>query len=377
MEKKFKIELNKPFFDESDKRAVLAALRNEDIAGDGFYGKKLRKELQSSLNVKYALPTPSGTAALELAIMALNLGKGDEVILPSFNFSSGALAILRAGARPVFADIDRETLCLESKSIRHMITGKTRAIMVVHYAGHACHMDSILELAQKHNYKVIEDAAHALGGKYRGRPLGTLGDIGCFSFHGTKNIVTGEGGAFVTNSDEIFRKAEIIREKGTNRADFLRGEIDKYSWVSPGSSYLLSDILAALAVSQIKKLKKISRFRRRNAEYLLKKLSDLRCKLELPNVKPYADSCWHIFALLVEPKERRNFIDFLQSKGIKAYSHYVPLHSSPMGKKLGCADVNLPNTDFISQSIVRLPIHPSLTKKDLNYISDKIHDFFQ
>lgn len=377
MSKKIKIQLNKPFFDKSDERAIVRALSKEEVSGDGFYSKKLQEELRLKLKVKYVLPTPSCTAALELAIMSLDLKKGDEVILPSFNFPSGATAILRGGAVPVFADIDRKTLCMESEFAGKMVTSKTRAIMVVHYAGHSCEMDSILRLARKHNCYVIEDAAHAIGAKYNNRPLGTIGDIGCFSFHGTKNIVTGEGGVFITNNDEIFRKAEIIREKGTNRAIFLRGEVDKYSWVSDGSSYLLADILSALAVSQIKKLRKITILRKRNAEYLLKKLFDLKNKVELPSVKSYTDSCWHIFAILVDKDNRSNFINFLKNKGIKSYSHYIPLHSSYMGKKLGCDKIILPNTDFISESIVRLPIHPSLAKKDLDYISDKIHEFFR
>ncbi len=370
----YKIPFNKPFLGKEEERLVVRAMRSGQTTGDSFYGRELRELMQKKLKVRYVLPTPSGTAALELAIMALGLGKGNEVILPSFNFASGATAILRAGAKPVFADIEKETLCLDPEAIAKAISPRTHAIMVVHYAGHACDMAAILKLAKKHNCKVIEDASHAIGAKYKGKYLGTIGNIGCYSFHGTKNIVTGEGGAFVTNDEKIFRQAEIMREKGTNRSAFIRGEIDKYSLVSLGSSYLLSDVLAAMAIAQFRKLDKITALRRRHAQYLLRKLADLKTKMQLPMVKPYADSNWHIFALLVNPKKREKFIQFLKQAGIKTLSHYVPLHSSPLGKKLGWAKAKLTNTDLVSQSIVRLPLYPALTKENLDYMVKKVHE---
>lgn len=370
----YKIPFNNPFFGKEEPEMILRAIKDKQTTGDSFYGKALRELMQNKLKVRYVLPTPSCTAALELAIMALELGDGDEVILPSFNFASGATAILRSGAKPVFADIEKETFCLDPKSVEKFINPRTKAIMVVHYAGHACDMDAILKLAKKHNCKVIEDAAHAIGARYKGRYLGTIGDIGCYSFHGTKNIVTGEGGAFVTNDEKIFRKAEIIREKGTNRSAFIRGEIDKYSLVSPGSSYLLSDILAAMAIAQFRKLDKITALRNKHARYLLGKLRDLKAKLILPIVKPYAATNWHIFSFLVNSRMRDKLIQFLKNEGIESSSHYVPLHSSPLGKKLGWAKSELENTDWVSQSIVRIPIYPSLRKEELDYISDKIHE---
>lgn len=369
-----KIPFINPFFGKEEPEMVLRAIKAKQTTGDSFYGKALRELMQKKLKVRYVLPTPSCTAALELAIMSLELGEGDEVILPSFNFASGATAILRSGAKPVFADIEKETFCLDPKSVEKFINSRTKAIMVVHYAGHACDMEAVLKLAKKHNCKVIEDAAHAIGARYKEKYLGTIGDIGCYSFHGTKNIVTGEGGAFITNDEEIFRKAEIIREKGTNRSAFIRGEIDKYSLVSPGSSYLLSDILAAMAIAQFKKLDKITALRNEHARYLLNKIDDLKTKLILPVVKPYADTNWHIFSFLVDQRKRDRFIQFLKNEGIESSSHYVPLHSSPLGKKLGWAKSKLENTDWVSRSIVRIPIYPSLKKGELNYISDKIHE---
>ncbi len=368
------IPLNKPFFGKEEAKMAALAIKSGKAAGDNQFGNLLKKVLQKKLKVKYALPTPSCTAALELAIMSLGIGPGDEVILPSFNFSSGAVAILRSGARPVFADIDKETFCVDPRSIGRAITSRTKAIMVVHYAGHACDMDAILKLAKKYNCKIIEDAAHAIGGKYKGRSLGTIGDIGCFSFHGTKNIVTGEGGAFVTNDRKIFEKAEIIREKGTNRPAFLRGEAPQYSLIDVGSSYLLADILSAVAIAQFKKLNDIIKLRKRHARYFLNNLADLAGIIRLPIVRSFADSDWHIFALLVEPKKRDTLLDFLKNSGIQASSHYLPLHSSVLGIKLGWNKRDLPNTDFVSRAIVRLPLYPSLSKKELDYIVKKIHE---
>ncbi len=369
-----KIPFNKPYFDDRDQKAVSKALEEGHVTGDSFYGQKLAQKLQVILGVKYALPTPSCTAALELAILSLDIGAGDEVILPSFNFASGAVAILHSGARPVFADIEKETFCIDPKSIERAITPRTRAIMIVHYAGHSCDMSAILKLTRKYKLKIIEDAAHAIGGKYRNKSLGTIGDIGCFSFHGTKNIVTGEGGAFVTNDQKVFEKAEIMREKGTNRPAFLRGEADKYGLVSIGSSYLLGDILSALATSQLNKLEKITKLRRQHAKYLIGSLADLKAKINLPVTKSYADSCWHIFALLVDPAKRDQYIKELKIRGVDAAAHYLPLHSSPLGKKMGWDKKELPITDLVSASMIRLPLYPSLTKKELNYLSKIFHE---
>src|SRR3989344_1831485 len=239
------IPLHKPFWGKQEEKAAVLAMRSGTGIGDLSYSELLAEALSDKLSVKYVLPTASGTAALELAC-ALLLKRGHEVILPSFTFSSCANAILLMRAKPVFCDIDINTYNIDPAEIEKHITSKTKAIMIVHYAGLACDMEKIMGLAEKYNLLIIEDAAHALGSKFKGQCLGTIGDIGCFSFHGTKNVAAGEGGAFVTNDRNIFKIAEIIREKGTNRSSFMRGERRKYSWVRVGRSLVLSDILSAI-----------------------------------------------------------------------------------------------------------------------------------
>src|SRR3990167_945630 len=264
MNTKFIIPLHKPFWGKEEEKAAVLAIRSGTGVGDLSYSQLLAQHLSDILGCNFVLPTGSGTAALELACACL-LRKGDEVILPSFTFSSCANAILLAGAKPVFCDIDINTYNIDPADIEKKITKKTKAIMVVHYAGMACTMDKIMQIANENNLYVIEDAAHALGSTYNGKNLGTIGNVSCFSFHGTKNAASGEGGAFVTGDKEIFKTAEIIREKGTNRSSFMRGERKKYSWVKVGRSLILSDILSAIALEQIKKLDKITTLRRKNA----------------------------------------------------------------------------------------------------------------
>src|SRR3989344_642142 len=249
MTKEFVISLHKQFWGRAEEKAAVLAMRTGSGIGDLSFSRNLAKTLSQYLSVEYTLPTNSGTAALELAC-ATFLQKGDEVLLPSFTFSSCANAILLSGAKPVFVDIDINYYNIDPGEIEKKITSKTRAIMVVHYAGFACEMDKIMEIAKSYHLKVIEDAAHALGAKFRDNYLGTIGDFGCFSFHGTKNAATGEGGAFVTSNQKFTKIAEIIREKGTNRSSFIRGERKKYSWVKVGRSLVLSDILAAIALEQ-------------------------------------------------------------------------------------------------------------------------------
>jgi len=247
MTREFVISLHKPFWGRAEEKAAVLAMRTGSGTGDLSFSQNLAKTLSQYLSVEYALPTNSGTAALELACASF-LKKGDEVLLPSFTFSSCANAILLSGAKPVFCDIDINYYNIDSGEIEKKITSKTKAIMIVHYAGFACEMDKIMEIAKNYHLRVIEDAAHALGAKFRDNYLGTIGDFGCFSFHGTKNAATGEGGAFVTSDQKFAKIAEIIREKGTNRSSFMRGERKKYSWVKVGRSLVLSDILAAIAL---------------------------------------------------------------------------------------------------------------------------------
>ena len=363
----FLIPLHKPFWGEEEEKAALSAMRGGTGVGDLKYSEKLSDEIKNRLDCAFALPTSSGTAALELACAVL-LKPGDEVILPSFTFSSCANAIMLSGAKPVFADIDIITYNIDPREIEKRITINTKAIMVVHYAGMACDMDKILEIARKNNLVVIEDAAHALGAKYKGKFLGTIGTVGCFSFHGTKNAASGEGGAFVTNDKKISKIAEILREKGTNRSSFMRGERKKYNWVKVGRSLILSDILSAIALEQIKKLPRITSYRKKNAEYLIKKIKILQSKMFLPVVSEGTDPNWHIFAIRVPRLLRNQVIKNLRKFGIEASFHYLPLHSSPMGKKLGHKAGDLPITEEVGATLIRLPIYPSLKKNEIDYI---------
>lgn len=366
---KINIPLHKPFWGKEEEQAAITAMRSGTGVGDLDFSEKLSKEIKKRFKVEYALPTSSGTAALELACDCL-LHKGDEVLLPSFTFSSCANAILLSGAKPVFCDIDIQTYNIDPVEIEKKITKKTKAIMVVHYAGLACDMDKIMEIAAKHKLYVIEDAAHALGAKYKGKMLGTIGDIGCYSFHGTKNAASGEGGLFVTNNKKVNDLAEIIREKGTNRSAFMRGERKKYTWVHVGKSMILSDILSAIALEQIKKLDIITALRRKNAHYLLGKLKNIRPEIILPVEPDYAYSNWHIFAVRVPKASRAHFIKALRTAGIEVSFHYLPLHSSVMGKKMGYKPGDLPLTEEVAATLFRLPMYPTLSNKNMDFIAE-------
>ena len=367
-DKPFIIPLHKAFWGKEEERAAIMAMRSGTGVGDLRFSESLSVIIKRKLGTKYALPTGSGTASLELAC-AVCYKKGDEIILPSFTFSSCANAIMLSGAKPVFADIDINTFNINPIDIEKAITNKTKAIMVVHYAGMSCDMDRIQSIADRWGIDIIEDSAHALGAKYKGNFLGTLGKIGCFSFHGTKNAASGEGGAFVTKDAKISKIAEVIREKGTNRSSFMRGERRKYSWVRVGRSLILSDILSAIALEQIKKLDTITQLRKKNAEYMLKKLEKrLSSKLILPKVSEGTDPNWHIFAIRVPKVIRNNVIRGLKSYGIEASFHYLPLHTSVMGQRLGYKKGYLPVTEEVSDTLIRLPIHPKLKRSEIDYI---------
>lgn len=363
----FIIPLHKPFWGREEEKAAISAMRSGTGVGDLSYSEALSEKIIEILGTTYALPTGSGTAALELACACI-LNKGDEVILPSFTFSSCANAILLAGAKPVFADIDINNYNIDPVEIEKAINAKTRAIMVVHYAGFACDMNRIMDISKEHDLIVIEDAAHALGAKYFGKYLGTFGKAAAFSFHGTKNAASGEGGMFVTDDIKIAKQAEVIREKGTNRSSFMRGERKKYSWVGVGRSLILSDILSAIAFVQIKKLEKINTMRKKNAEYLLKKLKDLSSKMILPQPSEGSEGNWHIFAIRVPRLMRDKVIKGLRSYGIEASFHYLPLHTSVMGKKMGYKIGDLPVTEEVSATLIRLPMHPKLKRSEMDYI---------
>nr|MCK4422698.1 DegT/DnrJ/EryC1/StrS family aminotransferase [Candidatus Omnitrophota bacterium] len=281
-----------------------------------------------------------------------------------------ANAVLRVGATPVFVDIKEEDFNIDHNKIKVAINKKTKAIIVVHYAGAACDMDNIMRLAKKHRLFVVEDAAHAIGAKYHRKYLGTIGTAGCFSFHQTKNITCGEGGAFVCSQKRVFHKAEIIREKGTDRSAFLRAEINRYTWRNCGGSLVMSELLSAMAGEQFKKLNQINNKRRSNADYLLK---GLRClekqgRLKLPQSSKSCQSSWHIFAIRVPSSRRDWLISALRAEGIETSSHFVPLHSAPYARRALKIDYALPITEKISREIIRLPVYPQLKKSDMDDI---------
>lgn len=357
---------------------VLTTLHNGGhISGDGKYTKLVQNFFQSRFGGRKALMTTSCTSALELATRLLNLKPSDEVIGPSYTFSSTVNPILLCGATPVFAEIQEDTLNIDPDDIRKKITGKTRAIYPVHYGGVSCAMDEIMEIAKDHDLKVVEDAAQGVNAKYKGKYLGTIGDFGCYSFHETKNYVCGEGGALLINSDDpkYIERAEILREKGTNRSRFIRGEVDKYTWVDIGSSYLPSDLLSAFLYAQLEKLDEIQKLRMNvwNSYYSALKQFEENGMIRLPVVPDYAEHNAHLFYVLFHDEQVRNCVmDQLKEKGILTVFHYVPLHSSPLGLKLGNRSENLPVTEAISGRLLRLPMYAGMTKADIEFVINSI-----
>jgi dTDP-4-amino-4,6-dideoxygalactose transaminase len=361
-----RLPLHKPWFDEREEAAVRSVLSATHVAGDGVHGRELERLLRESTGARGVLVVNSCTAALEMAVEIAGLGPGDEVILPSFTFVSTANAVMKAGARPVFADIEPVTFGLDPAAVTRHITPRTRAILAVHYAGMACDMAALNAIAQRHGLQVIEDAAHGVNATFRERALGACGAYGALSFHETKDLVCGEGGALLIRDDETrLRAAEILREKGTDRTAFLRGERDKYTWVGSGSSYVLSELLAAIAVVQFTKVPEISRRKTAHAERLLAGLAAYRGLVQLPVVPDDCRPNWHVFALLVDAAHRDWVLQALRAEGIGAAFHYVPLHSAPYARHApAIAPVELPVTDRVAASLVRLPISPAFTDAD-------------
>ena len=343
------------------------AVRMGHISGDGFYTQRCHDFLERKLGVPKALLTTSCTHALELAALLLDLKEADEVIVPAFSFVSTANAFALRGARPVFVDIRLDTLNIDEGKISKLITSKTRAIVPLHYAGVGCEMDTILEIARKHDLAVIEDNAHGLFGKYRGKFLGTFGCLATQSFHETKNITCGEGGALLINDARFIERAEIIREKGTNRMRFFRGEVDKYSWVDLGSSYLPSDMLAAFLFAQFEAHAQIQATRQQIWERYHSELEDWanRNGVRLPVVPGYCDQAYHMFYLVLPSLEQRqHFISHLKARKILSVFHYVPLHTSIMGRHYGGAPGDCPVAEMASERLVRLPFYNQLTETE-------------
>jgi len=377
-----KIDFNKTYLSGKENEYITDALQRGSICGDGYYTARVSEFLEEKFDLNRVLMTTSATHALEMAAQLIGLKTGDEVIMPSFTFSSTANAVLKEGARPVFAEIKRNSFNLDPADFESKITSKTKAVIPVHYAGVSCEMDQIREIAAEKDIYVIEDAAHAVNSFYKGEPAGGMGDFGCYSFHGSKNFVSGEGGALVINSkqDELIKKAEIIREKGTNRSRFLRGEIDKYSWVGEGSSYLPSDILMALLFAQLQEIDYITAQRKRVFDYYnqnLKKFLDEDFLDLLPVVPAVKKSNYHIYYLKFKNQKVRDFVlKELKARGIEAAFHFQPLHASPMGKKLGYQAEDLQLTNQVASSLLRLPIYPELSRRELDYIIQALEEIF-
>lgn len=355
------------------------AVRAHKISGDGQFTKRCSQWMEEKFSAKRVLLTTSGTAALDMALLLCELQPGDEVILPSYTFSSTANAAVLAGARLVFVDIRPDTMNIDEKKIEAAITERTRAIIVVHYAGVACEMDTIMEIARKHGLKVVEDAAQGVMAKYKGRYLGTIGDFGCYSFHETKNYSMGEGGAIVVNDPAYIERAEILREKGTNRSKFFRGEIDKYTWVDFGDSFLPSELNAAYLWAQLEKAEEINADRRHSWQIYFDALKPLAeaGKLELPGVPWRCEHNGHMFYLKCKNlEERTGFISFLKERGILTVFHYVPLHSAPAGKKFGHFHGEDIYTTRESERMVRLPMYYGLTLEEIESVTQTILTFY-
>lgn len=329
------------------------------VWGGGEFSKWCSSWLEARTGATKALITQSATDALEMAALLLDLEPGDEVIMPSYTFVSTANAFALRGARIVFIDVDRDTQNIQPEAIRAAITSKTRAIVAVHYAGIACDMDEILGIAQEHGLFVVEDAAQAISSLYKGRALGSIGDLGCLSFHGTKNVSSGEGGALLINNPRLAERAEILHEKGTNRSRFLEGLVDKYTWVDLGSSFLPSELTAAVLRAQLEAADEINEYRRSawaryHSAFSTAGLDGL---CTLPHVPDYATGNGHMFQIMLDGQiDRETYINHMKNHGVQVTSHYVPLHSSPAGERYGRVNGNLPNTDMAGRRLLRLPI---------------------
>ncbi|MDO9541804.1 MAG: dTDP-4-amino-4,6-dideoxygalactose transaminase [Kiritimatiellia bacterium] len=371
----YKIPFNRPCFAGNEQKYIAEAIAAGQISGDGKFTGKCHAWLERELGVKRAFLTTSCTHAIEMAAILLNIKPGDEVILPAFTFVSTANAFVLRGAKPVFADIRPDTLNIDERKIAHLITRRTKAVCVVHYAGVGCEMDAILKTAKKHGLAVIEDNAHGLFGCYKGKPLGTFGCLAAQSFHETKNITCGEGGALLINDSKFIERAEIIREKGTNRSQVFRGQADKYTWIDVGSSYLPSDILAACLWAQLEARAKIQKSRRRIWNYYRLNLKGWAAKenVRLPVIPSHCAQPCHMFYLLMPSlKDRQALIERLKAKSILAVFHYLPLHLSPMGRRFGGKKGGCPVAEDVSDRIVRLPFYNSLSRADQDKIIETI-----
>ena len=374
----FSIPFNRPCLTGNEYKYIAEAIANGHASGDGPFTRRCHELLESELQVPKVLLTTSCTHALEMAALLLDIAPGDEVILPSFTFVSTANAFVLRGARIVFADVRADTMNIDESRLESLITARTKAIVPVHYAGVPCDMDAICEIARRHNVQIVEDNAHGLFARYNGKYAGTFGCLATQSFHETKNITCGEGGALLVNDPALVERALIIREKGTNRNQFFRGQVDKYTWVDVGSSYLPSDLLAAFLFAQLEGRQDILKKRRRIWEYYRKNLDSWASDtgVRLPVVPPECDQAYHMFYLVLpSPEYRQGLIAHLKAHGINSVFHYVPLHLSEMGRKSAARETRCPVTEDVSARLLRLPFYNDLTEAEQSQVIDATTSF--
>jgi len=373
-----KVDFNHPVPVGNELEYIRQAIESAHISGDGTFTKKCHALLENQLGVSKALLTTSCTHALEMSAILLNIQPGDEVIFPDFTFVSTVNAFVLRGARPVFLDIRLDTLNLDESRLEAALTPRTKAIVVVHYAGVGCEMDTIMEIAGNRKIPVVEDNAHGLFGRFRQKYLGTFGCMATQSFHETKNFTSGEGGALLINDPAFVERAEIIREKGTNRSRFFRGQVDKYTWMDIGSSYLPSEILAAFLFAQLEQREKIQSHRKQVWEIYYAGLKDWASAhgVQLPYIPEHCEQPYHMFYMLMSDLDlRQKMIAFLHERGIISVFHYLPLHLSEMGGKFGGRQGDCPVTEQVSDQLIRLPFHNSLTSSDVELVIENIREF--
>lgn len=373
------ISFNHPGFVAKELLYIAEAIQREHTSGGGPFTAKCNLFFESQLHVQKSILTTSCTDALEMTALLLNIQPGDEVIVPSFTFVSSASAFTLRGAKIAFADVRPDTCNIDETKIEALINSKTKAIIVVHYAGVPCEMDAILSLAKKHSLVVIEDNAHGLFASYKGRPLGSLGSMATLSFHETKNFTCGEGGALLLNDNQYIERAEVLKDKGTNRKQFLSGQVDKYTWVDHGSSFLLADLLAAFLYAQLEQREKVQRLRENiwNRYFIGLQNSKFAENFELPTTNPHGQQAFHMFYLKMKtPEQRSAFIEWMKSQGIQCVFHYQSLHSSPMGRKVRASNNECPISDSLSTRLVRLPFYNELSEEQIDYIVKKTDQFF-
>ncbi|MFW5803895.1 MAG: dTDP-4-amino-4,6-dideoxygalactose transaminase [bacterium] len=371
------IKFNKPFADGKELKYISEAIEHGHLSGNGPYTKRCQAFFEERYNFNKCLLTTSCTDALEMTALLLNINPNDEIIIPSYTFVSSALAFVRQGAKIVFCDSRSDHPGLDENLIESHITSKTKAIVVVHYAGVAVNMDKIVNLAERYNIFIIEDAAQAIDSYYNAKPLGGIGHFGCFSFHETKNIQCGEGGLLVINDEKFVKRSEIIWEKGTNRADFFRGEVNKYGWVDIGSSFLPSEINAAFLWSQLEKIDEIQEKRKKIWYWYWDRLKSINDFIDLPYIPEYSTNNAHMFYILCKKTDDRDeLLQYLKKKKIKAVFHYLSLHSSSFAKK-NFMKVNLPNSDYYMERLIRLPFYFDLSEKEVDNICKIIRQYFK